>query len=88
VGNCRGFSPSSVVNNVVLPSKTGTGRFDVLISQSNTNLCNEEIVMDQPVAKPMESRAEKKRNTDWSIGVSAESITAWLTMICQLLEGK
>jgi hypothetical protein len=76
------------VNNMVLPSKTGTGQFDVLISQEDTNLCNEEIVMDQPVMKPMETRAEKRRNTDWNIGVSAESITAQLTMICQRSGGK
>jgi hypothetical protein len=49
------------VNNMVLPSKTGTGRFDVLILKNNTNLCNEEIVMDQPVVKPTEMRAEKEK---------------------------
>jgi hypothetical protein len=49
------------VNNAVLPSKTGTGQFDVLISQKDTNLCNKEIVMDQPVVKPMEMRAEKEK---------------------------
>jgi hypothetical protein len=46
---------------MVLPSKTGTGQFDVLIPQEDTNLCNEEIVMDQPVMKPMEMRAEKEK---------------------------
>jgi hypothetical protein len=49
------------VNNMVLPSKTVTGQFNVLISQEDTNLCNEEIVMGQPVVKPMEMRAEKEK---------------------------
>jgi hypothetical protein len=61
VGKCRGFSLSSVVNNMVLLSKTGTGQFNVLILQEDTDLCNEEIIMDQPVVKPMETRAEKEK---------------------------
>jgi hypothetical protein len=46
---------------MVLPSKTGTGQFNVLISQEGTDLCNKEIVMDQPAVKPMETRAEKEK---------------------------
>jgi hypothetical protein len=46
---------------MVLPSKTGTGQFNVLISQEDTDLCNEEIVMDQPAVKPMEMRTEKEK---------------------------
>jgi hypothetical protein len=61
VGKCRGFSLSSAVNNMVLLSKTGTGQFNVLILQEDTDLCNEEIIMDQPVVKPMEMRAEKEK---------------------------
>jgi hypothetical protein len=61
VGKRGGFSPGSAVNNMVLLSKTGTGQFNVLISQEDTDLCNEEIVMDQPAVKPMETRAEKEK---------------------------
>jgi hypothetical protein len=46
---------------MVLPSKSGAGRFNVLISQKDTDLCNKEIVKDQPVMKPMKTRAEKER---------------------------
>jgi hypothetical protein len=49
------------VNSMVLLSKTGTGQFNVLILQEDTDLCNEEIVMDKPVEKPMETRAEKEK---------------------------
>jgi hypothetical protein len=61
MGKNGGFSPSSAVNSMVLPSKSGTGQFDVLILQEETDLCNKEIVMDQPVVKPMETRAVKEK---------------------------
>jgi hypothetical protein len=55
---------------MVLLSKTGTGQFNVLILQEDTDLCNEEIVMDQPAVKPMEMRAEKEKKhwlEHWSL---------------------
>jgi hypothetical protein len=48
------MAPSSAVNSMALLSKTGAGQFDVLILQNDTDLCNEEIIVDQPVGKPME----------------------------------
>jgi hypothetical protein len=46
---------------MVLPSKTGTGRFDVLISREDTDLCNEDDFTSQPVVKPMKTRSEKEK---------------------------
>src|SRR5712692_10201876 len=62
MGEHRGFCLGSAVNTMVLPSKSGNGRFDVLISHEDTILCNEgDSYKSHPEVKPMKTRSEKEK---------------------------
>src|SRR6266849_1516907 len=62
MGECGGFCLSSAVNSMVLPSKSGNGQFDVLISHEDTILCNEgDSYKSHPEVKPMRTRSEKEK---------------------------
>ncbi len=62
MGKHGGFCLGSAVNTMVLPSKSGNGRFNVLISHEDTVLCNEEdSYKSHPEVKPMRTRSEKEK---------------------------
>ena len=62
MGKHGGFCLSSAVNSMVLPSKSGNGRFDVLISHEDTVLCNEgDLYKSHPEVKSMRMRSEKEK---------------------------
>src|SRR5713101_725959 len=62
MGKHGGFCLGSAVNTMVLPSKSGNGRFDVLISHEDTILCNEgDSYKSHPEVKPMRTRSEKEK---------------------------
>src|SRR6266849_11207144 len=62
MGKHGGFCLGSAVNTMVLLSKSGNGRFDVLISHEDTVICNEgDLYKSHPEVKPMRTRSEKEK---------------------------
>src|SRR5713101_7492758 len=56
------FCLSSAVNTMVLLSKSGNSRFNVLISHEDTILCNEgDLYKHHPEVKPMRTRSKKEK---------------------------
>src|SRR5713101_3667903 len=62
MGKHGGFCLSSAVNDMVLLSKSGNGRFDVLISHEDMVLCNEgDLYKSYLDVKSMKTRSKKEK---------------------------